>query len=154
MNRSPDSPVAWILIPALIALPVIEIALFIQSARWIGLGPTILLALAAGMEGIALVRSQGLATMGRLQADLRQGTLPVTALFDGLCLAMAGMLLILPGFMTDIAAIALLLPPVRAGLRLWLARRLKPARPDGTSGPVVIDADYTVVDEPPGRRLP
>jgi UPF0716 protein FxsA len=145
---------AWLVILTVIAVPVIEIALFVQSAHWIGVLPTIVLALAAGVAGIALVRAQGLMTMGRVQAQLNRGEMPVAEMFDGLCLAVAGGLLVLPGFMTDILAILLLLPPVRAGLRLWLARRVVVVPPDAAPGPTVIDGEFTVVEDvPPPPRL-
>lgn len=144
---------AWVIVAALIGLPVVEIALFVKSAQWIGVLPTIVLAIAAGMAGVALVRRQGLATMLRVRSQLDRGELPVAEAFDGVCLAFAGALLFLPGFFTDIVALALLLPPVRAALRLWLAAHLHavvvapggPAKADGR--PPVIEADYHVVED-------
>lgn len=150
---------AWMVVLAVIALPVVEIALFIKSSQWIGLLPTIALAIGAGALGIAMVRRQGLATLMRVRGQLDRGEMPLAEAFDGLCLALAGGLLLLPGFFSDALALLLLLPPVRAGLRLWLAGhvhtvvvggRHTPPRPPGP--PPVIEADYTVVepkDKPP-----
>ncbi|MBF0327164.1 FxsA family protein [Magnetospirillum moscoviense] len=144
---------AWLLILAVIAVPVIEITLFVQAVDLIGGIATILLALGAGIAGLALVRAQGLITMSRVQDQLGQGQMPVAELFDGLCLSLAGGLLVLPGFLSDMLAILLILPPVRALIRLWLAKRLVMAHPGAAPGPSVIDGEYTVVDAPEPKRL-
>ncbi|HSV29576.1 MAG TPA: FxsA family protein [Candidatus Omnitrophota bacterium] len=145
----------WLIVAALIAVPVIEIALFIKSAQWIGIVQTILVAIGAGMLGIYLVKRQGIGTMLRARAMLDRGEVPVAEAFDGLCLAVAGVLLFLPGFATDFVALALLLPPVRAALRLWLGRHVhavvRSGQPPQPQGPPVIETDYRVVkddDEP------
>lgn len=146
---------AWLLILALIAVPVIEITLFVQAVDAFGGVATIFLALGAGIAGIALVRAQGMITLGRVQNQLNRGEMPVAELFDGLCLSLAGGLLVLPGFMTDIVALLLLLPPVRAMIRLWLAKRLVVAHPGPAPGPgpAIIDGEYTVVAESEAKRL-
>lgn len=149
---------AWLVILALIALPVVEIALFVKSSQLIGVLPTILAAILAGMAGIALVRRQGLETAMKARGQLDRGELPVAEAFDGLCLAAAGALLLLPGFFTDFVALALLLPPARALIRAWLARHVTAvvARHGGAApggAPPTIEGDYTVVREP-DQRLP
>lgn len=151
---------AWLIVMAVIALPVVEIALFVKSAQWIGILPTIVLAIAAGMVGLAMVKRQGLETTLRARAQLDRGEMPVAEVFDGICLAVAGGLLFLPGFFSDFVAIALLLPPVRHALRAWLSGHVTTvARHPGTGSgtgpgngpgappgqPPVIEAEYTVV---------
>lgn len=144
---------AWVVLLAVIAIPVIEIALFIKSAQWVGLLPTIVIAIGAGALGIALVRRQGVELLLRARGQMDRGEMPVGEVFDGICLAIAGVLLVLPGFATDFVAILLLLPPVRAALRLWLSGRVTTvatARPGNPSsaGPQVIEAEYHVVEDP------
>lgn len=140
---------AWMVLAALVALPVIEIALFIKSAQWVGLLPTIALAIGAGMLGLALIRRQGFELALRARAQLDRGEVPVQEAFDGICLALAGGLLLLPGFFSDILAVLLLLPPVRVLIRMWLLSRvaLRPGGPAAQQGPRVIEADYTVVED-------
>lgn len=140
---------AWMVLAAVIALPVVEIALFIKSAQWVGLLPTIAAAIAAGAIGLALVRRQGFELLMRTRAQIDRGEMPVAEVFDGLCLAVAGALLVLPGFFSDILAILLLLPPVRAVLRALLAARVVAqggARPQQPAGPQVIETEYRVID--------
>ena len=142
---------AWLVVLGVIALPVIEIALFVQSSQTIGIVPTVALALAAGFAGLALLRRQGLAVLFQARAQLARGQLPLEAGFDALCLALAGVLLVLPGFLTDVLALLLLLPPVRRLLRIWLARRrggpaVTGRARGGGARPPVIEADYHVVE--------
>lgn len=141
----------WIILVSVIALPVVEIAFFIKVADLIGLIAAIAAAILAGLIGMALLRGQGLATLNRARANLDRGEMPVDEAFDGLCLLIAGALLLLPGFLTDILAALILLPPVRALLRRWLAARVKTMEKRGQMR--VIEADYTIVrdDEPPDR---
>lgn len=83
--------------------------------------------------------------------------MPVAEVFDGLCLALAGVLLLIPGYLSDVLALALILPPTRRLLARLLARRfvVVDGRAERGGGPGVIDVDYREVrdDEPP-RRLP
>lgn len=143
-----------------IALPLAEIATFIVVGGAIGVLPTIALVLLAAFGGVALIRWQGLQTLGRLQASLEAGGDPTGPLAHGALVAIAGILLVIPGFLTDVAALLLLVPAVRTALiRRGAARttvhvsttfggRARPAQP-----PETIDADYEVVDDddpPPG----
>lgn len=144
---------AWMVLVAVIALPVVEIALFIKSAQWLGLLPTIVVAIGAGAIGLALVRRQGFELLLRSRAQFERGEVPVGEVFDGLCLALAGLLLVLPGFFSDFIAIALLLPPVRTALRMvLLSRSGQPAPGAPTSntrsgGPQVIETEYRIIDD-------
>lgn len=151
---------AWFIIALVIAVPVAEIAVFVKVAQAVGGLATVALAVGAGLVGLALVRAQGGRTLLRAQALVQRGEMPVAEMFDGLCLALAGGLLILPGFLSDLVAIVLVLPPVRAALKVWLARHFTVVAPQGAAsggasahgGGTVIDGDYTVV-EPERQRL-
>lgn len=111
---------AFLLLLPLFLVAVAEIALFVQVGQWIGLGPTVLAVVATTLLGAALLRAQGLGALRRAQAALDRRELPVKELFDGACILVGGLLLILPGFLTDALGLLLLLPPVRALLRLAL----------------------------------
>ncbi|MBI2235890.1 MAG: FxsA family protein [Magnetospirillum sp.] len=141
---------AWLVLVAILAFPVIEITLFVQSATTFGVLPTIAAAILAGMVGMAVLRRQGLATALAVRAQLDHGELPLAEAFDGLCLAVAGGLLLLPGFFSDVLALLLLLPPVRALLRRWLAARVNVATPQN-GGPLVIEGEFREV--PPDRPV-
>ena len=145
-----------------VALPIVEIALFIKVGGAIGLLPTITIILATGVAGVGIVRWQGLRSLERLRAAVETGADPSRPIAHSALLLIAGFLLVLPGFMTDVLGLLLLLPPVRDLLIRWGASKatVRAAtyvrRPGGvrTAFPEVIEADYEVVDEPqpPSRR--
>ena len=83
-----------LLLLLLIGVPVIEIALFIEIGGYIGLWPTLAAILVTAVVGAMLVRAQGLATLARAQTELDAGRLPVKQLFDGVCILVAGALLL------------------------------------------------------------
>ena len=114
-----------IILVAMIAVPIIEIAVFIEAGVWLGLWPTIGVVILTAIIGSTLLRHQGLATLVRVRESMDAGRLPVAELFDGLCLLVAGALLLTPGFVTDGVALLLFMPPFRLILRGLMARRLK-----------------------------
>lgn len=109
----------------LVAVPVIEIALFIQIGGAIGVWPTILLVLLAAFAGVALVRLHGTRTLGSVQAAMRRGEDPGEQIFGAALLLVAAGLFITPGFLTDAMALALLVPPVRSAIYRAIRRRMR-----------------------------
>lgn len=142
--------VALILFGLLVGLPILEVYTFIQVGQAIDVWPTIGLVLLTAMMGTALIRWQGMAVLSRAQASLARGAAPLREVFDGVCLLVAGALLLTPGFITDSIGFALILPPVRllllamvvAGVRSgkisvsgrWAGAR-GPSGPSGDQGP-------------------
>lgn len=113
-----------ILILIFIGVPIVEIALFIQAGDIFGLWPTLATIVATAIIGGALLRAQGLATINRARQSLGQGQAPVREVFTGICLLLAGALLMTPGFLTDGIGFLLLIPPVRRSLGQWLVGAL------------------------------
>ncbi|ENM2830783.1 membrane protein FxsA [Vibrio cholerae] len=113
-----------ILLFLFIAVPVIEIALFIQVGGVLGVWPTIALVLLTAIVGASLVRSQGLQTLLTVQQRLAQGQLPAQQILEGGMLAVAGVLLLTPGFFTDILGMLVLLPAPRAYFAKQLMSRV------------------------------
>ncbi|TYW39307.1 FxsA family protein [Vibrio cholerae] len=113
-----------ILLFLFIAVPVIEIALFIQVGGVLGVWPTIALVMLTAIVGASLVRSQGLQTLLTVQQRLAQGQLPAQQILEGVMLAVAGVLLLTPGFFTDILGMLVLLPAPRAYLAKQLMSRV------------------------------
>src|SRR5687767_3989167 len=106
-------------------VPLIELAALI----WIG-GKTvwwlpIVLVLLTGIGGAALARRQGWQVGRRIRNDLNSNRLPAGALLDGFLILIAAILLITPGVITDVLGLALLLPPVRAGVKRALFSQLR-----------------------------
>lgn len=108
----------------LIALPIVEIALFIKVGQAIGLFPTLALVIGAAVLGGLLLRQQGMSVLARLRDNVNSGRLPGRAIADAMMIGVAALFLILPGFLSDVVALALLLPPVRSWLYAALASRV------------------------------
>ncbi len=113
-----------ILLLLFIFVPIIEIGLFIQVGGFLGLWPTIALVLITAFVGASLVRSQGLQTLMSVQNRLNQGELPAQQIFEGVMLAVAGVLLLTPGFMTDALGMLVLLPAPRAAIAKYLMGKM------------------------------
>ena len=137
----------------LLALPFVEIAVFIEVGALIGVWPTVVLALLGSCAGVIVIRVAGLAMLQRARMAVARKEPPVDELLEGLCLLLAGALLIVPGFVTDGLGLLLLMPWVRQRVRhrIWGAFEIRERRIHGT----VIEAEYTVVDnEPHGQAKP
>lgn len=133
---------------AFIAVPILEIAVFIEAGGRLGVWPTVGTVVLTAVAGMVLLRVQGLATLFRVQESLNRGLLPIDEVFDGLFLLAAGALLLIPGFVTDAAGLLLFVPALRKSARRLLERRLKasgkidPAATSRWNGVTVIDGNF------------
>ncbi len=113
---------------AFLVLVLGEIAVFIWVGEAVGVLATLGLILFGMIAGILLLRWQGVATLMRVRAEVDAGRTPTRPLADGAAQAIAAMLVILPGFLTDILGILLFLPPVRGALFQAVRRRIRVQR--------------------------
>lgn len=136
----------------LLLLPIVEIALFIKVGQTIGLWPTLALVIAAALLGGALLRQQGLSVLMQLRGNVAAGRMPAQTIADAMLIGVAALLLVLPGFLSDVVGLSLLIPPVRHWIYKTLAGnftvvsttgfRAQPSPEDGRiKGPGVIDLD-------------
>lgn len=123
-----------LLVGLLIVAPLLELYVIIQVAHSIGGWNTIGLLLLMGLAGGWLLRQQGLSAMRRASSSLQAGRSPDKPLVDGLLVLVAGILMLVPGFVSDVMALFLLLPPTRAIVRAPILKRLKAAGPGAFSG--------------------
>ena len=166
----------------LLAVPIAEIALFIEAGRLIGIIPTILLTFGTAVAGTFLMRVQGLATLNRIAQSVEKGEMPIGPAIDGMGIFVAGILLLTPGFLTDALGLLLFVPPIRRGVGRWIFRKLSQSAQVrfstyGASGPAkpqeprpaasggfqkaddVVDAEFETIDpdesgkQPPGAKL-
>ena len=107
-----------------IVVGVVEISVIIQVGQWIGFLNTVGLLLLVSLLGAWLVKRQGLGVMARIRDQRSAGRIPATEAFDGALILVAGILLVIPGFVTDALGLLLLLPPVRAVVRRFVSRRV------------------------------
>ncbi len=122
-----------------VTLPLLELYVLIQVGNAIGGLNTIVLCLLTAFIGGMLIRRQGLITLVDAQKRMASGDLPAEHAFHGILLAIAGILLFTPGFITDFVGFLLLIP----SLRRWSIRRCLPINPVRTdrSRSDIIDAD-------------
>lgn len=107
-----------------IFLSLAELWLLIKVSALIGLLPTVALCMLTAGIGGALVRAQGLQTLARIQERTAQGEVPADELVGGLLLLVTGVLLVVPGFITDTASFLILLPGVRTLVSRWLVDKV------------------------------
>ena len=140
-------PYLWIFF---IFLPLLEIITFLAVADAIGFFSALAGCILMAVLGVTLIQRQGLENFLRAQGQLRTGNMPLRDLFNGLCVVMAGFLFILPGFLSDIVGILLLIPNFREKMRGFLSPRMQTAPAD----PAIIDVAFERVDEPRERLRP
>jgi len=109
-------------------VPVLELYVLIEAGRQIGVGPTIAMIMFTGIAGAYLARSQGFNLISRIQNDLNQGRVPAGEMMDGAMILAGGLLLLTPGFCTDLIGFCLLTPATRdickKSLQKWLEKKI------------------------------
>ncbi len=108
----------------LLGWPLAEIAGFVIVGKAVGLWITLALVVGTAVLGLSLIRSQGMQMLRQMSAEGRQGRMPASSMVDGAMIVIAGILLMLPGFLSDIVGIALIIPPVRKLLWTLIGRRV------------------------------
>lgn len=106
-------------------VPIIELALLIKVGQYIGVGYTVGIVIGTGVAGAYLAKLQGLITLRRIQQDINQGRMPADKLFDGVLILCSGILLITPGFITDLIGFMGLIPFTRNLFKQWLKRKIR-----------------------------
>ncbi len=110
------------LLLAFTLIPAAEIYVFIKIGGFIGALNTVLVIIITGILGAYLARLQGMHTLHKIKANLHQGIIPTEELIDALIILSAGITLLTPGFLTDIAGLMLLVPRTRFYVKRWLKK--------------------------------
>ncbi len=117
------------LLAIFVFVPLMELYILIEAGRIIGLFPTIGLIMMTGVAGAWLARSQGVEIVRRIQEETARGQMPATTLIDGALVLVGGLLLLTPGFFTDVLGFSFLVPQTRniwrKGLNAWLQKQIK-----------------------------
>lgn len=130
---------------ALLAGIVLDIAVLLAVGKAIGVLPTILLLLLGAVVGVVLIRREGRRTLAAFGDAVLTGRMPHREMADGVLIAAAGVLVIVPGLVSDVLALALLFPPTRAVVREWMVRRAERAAVARERGGTIV-VDSVVVD--------
>ena len=135
-----------------IILPIIEISIFIQVGGLLGTFNTILLIFLTAAVGVYFVRQQGFRTFQKIGAELQSHQIPVQGMFDGLVILISGILLVTPGFLTDIIGFLGLIPQTRIFLlgiikNLFLQRYSNAHKQYKKDINETIDGDFVEIEE-------
>lgn len=122
-----------------------EIAVIVAVGQAIGVLVTILLLILVSAVGVAMLRRQGTRTLTALSDAVRNRRDAQPEMIDGMLIGVAAMLVLFPGFVSDVLALFLLFPPTRAVVRRRVLRRAE-ARRQAAAPVFVVDAE--VIDEP------
>jgi UPF0716 protein FxsA len=121
------------LLAAFILTPIVELAVLFKVHEAVGLGSTLGIVILTGFIGAFLARAQGLMVLMQIRRDLAEGRMPGPQLMDGVMILVAGVLLVTPGLITDVAGFLLLMPTVRSSIRAWLRSKLEEKFRDGSA---------------------
>jgi len=123
-----------ILFAVFLLVPLVEIAFFVLIGNAIGLWPTLAGVLLTAVLGSLILRWQGLQLINEIRTSMGAGQLPARALADAMMVAMAGILLLTPGYFSDLIGILLLIPPVRTLIYRLLASRVQVVATTASAG--------------------
>ncbi|PCJ75069.1 MAG: exlusion protein FxsA [Rhodobacteraceae bacterium] len=140
-----------------VAVPIVEIGLFIQVGGFLGLWPTLAIVVLTALVGTALMRAQGMAALQKLQTSIESGGNPADPIANGAFILIAGLLLLTPGFFTDTLGLLLLVPRVRQALIRAITAQIKARATVYTSSgfqsqtqyasDTVLEGDFEVVED-------
>lgn len=106
----------WIL-ALMIGVPILELYLIVKVGSMVGLLPTLAMCVITAVIGGSLAKKQGLKVLFQLQEEISYGHNPTESLLDGVCILVGGLVLLFPGFFTDVVGFALLVPFIRTQLK-------------------------------------
>lgn len=108
-----------------LVVPLIELWVIVAAAQTFGAAETLVVLVLISVLGAYVVKWAGLSMLVRMQKTLRQGEVPTREVVDGFLVLLAGALLLVPGFLSDIVALGLLFPPTRAFARRVVLHRYR-----------------------------
>lgn len=113
------------LLALFILIPIIELAILIKVGSMIGFWPTMSVVVITGIVGAALARYQGFMILEKIRSEVNFGRVPAEKLLDGLLVLIGGIVLLTPGFLTDLFGFLLLIPFTRVGIKSLLRKKLE-----------------------------
>jgi UPF0716 protein FxsA len=132
-----------------VLVPAVELYLLIAVGARIGPAVTIAIIVLTGIVGATLARAQGLGVLRQIEKEARAGRPPTTSLVDGLLVLIAAVVLLTPGFLTDIAGFLCLLPPTRVVIRGFVIRWARHAFQTGGLRVWTGPGGFSAPQEPP-----
>lgn len=115
----------WKILTFIIAMPIIDLYILIKASQNMGFWTTVMLIIATGIAGYYLARSEGKVVISSINRELSQGRIPGDDLLTGLSIIIGGIFLIVPGIVTDIIGITMILPETREIYKNYIKKRLE-----------------------------
>jgi len=131
----------------LIFIPLIEIFFMIKIGTVIGAFNTILATLLTAAVGLYFVRLQGISTLYSAANTIRNNQEPLKEVFNGFCLMIAAILLIIPGFFTDAIGVLLLIPLSRNIILKVIGSDIHNSKKQTQNDPNTIEVQAEEIDE-------
>ena len=129
-------------------MPFLEIFLIIEIGQYFGAMNTIIMILATAILGAVLVRIEGLSTLSRIKNSVQRGELPTIELISGGILIISAVVLLTPGFITDVLGLLLMSPSLRRRVASIVAQKIfvRQERSSGANSGKIIDTEFKVED--------
>ncbi len=129
-------------------MPFLEIFLIIEIGQYFGAMNTIIMILATAILGAVLVRIEGLSTLSRIKSSVQSGELPTIELISGGILIISAVVLLMPGFITDVLGLVLMSPSLRRRVASIIALKffVRQETNSGADSGKVIDTEFKVED--------
>ena len=137
------------LLLSIIAIPIVEIYLFIKIGSQIGAFNTISLIFITAFLGIIYARYEGFNTLKSYMSQIVKNKIPVYEIMSGTALAFAALLLILPGFATDLLGLLIIFPPTRK----LIFKKVSTKKSSNNKGQDFINGEYEDIDDENDRKL-
>lgn len=115
----------WKILTFIIVMPIIDLYILIKASQNMGFWTTVMLIIATGIAGYYLARSEGKVVISSINRELSQGRIPGDDLLTGLSIIIGGIFLIVPGIVTDIIGITMILPGTREIYKNYIKKRLE-----------------------------
>lgn len=113
------------LIPLIILMPILDLYILVKASQAMGFGPTILLIIATGIAGYYLAKTEGKIVIKDINKAMGEGRVPGEEILTGFSILVGGFLLLLPGIVTDIIGITMVLPGTREFYKAYIKRWLQ-----------------------------
>jgi UPF0716 protein FxsA len=127
-----------------LVVPIVEMLVLLKVGSFIGAFYTVALVLMTAVIGVSLLKRQGLSAFVRANEKMQTGQMPVAEMGEGLMLAVAGALLLTPGFVTDGIGFLLLTPSVRYYLAAkWIGSMVRKSQEGSVSGAFYTQSNYS-----------
>ena len=131
----------------ILSIPLVEIYLFIKIGSTIGAFNTIALILITAIVGVAYARYEGFNTLKSGMSQLLRNEVPLYEIISGAALTFAAILLILPGFATDILGLMLIIPVTRKIICKFFSKRFQRNKQNSEQQKDFIEGEYKDMDE-------